>query len=73
MSSQSIKENSQDIYRCLWNIEESSQRIEKDSQYIRNNCETLKLICKKSEKIKNLITKNKKTCKTLRCVHKASM
>ena len=60
-------------YRCLWNTEESSQRIEKDLQHVRNDCETLKLICKKSEKIKNLTARNEKTCKTLRCVHRASM
>ena len=42
-------------------------------QHIKNDCEALKLICEKSEKIKNLIIKNKKTYETLKCVYKASM
>ena len=71
MNSQSIEEDLQDIYRCLWNIEESLQRTEKDLWHVRNDHKTLKLICEKLKKIKNLTAKNEKTCETLKCVHKA--
>ena len=60
-------------YRCLQDIRESSQRTEKDLWHIRNDCETLKLICEKLKKIKNLTAKNEKTCKILKCVYEALM